>query len=137
MIWTEVKPCTGGVQWEAYPSDKHAVDIWPHEKEGFSWCVITDDVDDNAPEGWSPTVEDAKRHAEQAYFEWLDVMDGRKPIPDEWLDAHDETAEIVTAAVAQERAAVVAWLREEYDTHSTQDAADHIERGEHRREEGA
>ena len=34
-----------------------------------------------------------------------------------------------------ERAAVVAWLREEYDTHSTQDAADHIERGEHRREE--
>jgi hypothetical protein len=38
-------------------------------------------------------------------------------------------------AVAEERAAVVAWLREEYDTHSTQDAADHIERGEHRREE--
>ena len=37
----------------------------------------------------------------------------------------------------EERAAVVAWLREEYDTHSTQDAADHIERGEHRREEGA
>lgn len=36
---------------------------------------------------------------------------------------------------ALERAAVVAWLREEYDTHSTQDAADHIERGEHRREE--
>lgn len=34
-----------------------------------------------------------------------------------------------------ERRAVVAWLREEYDTHSTQDAADHIERGEHRREE--
>ena len=29
-----------------------------------------------------------------------------------------------------ERSAVVAWLREEYDTHSTQDAADHIERGE-------
>ncbi len=35
----------------------------------------------------------------------------------------------------EERAAVVAWLREEYDTHSTQDAADGIERGEHRREE--
>lgn len=41
----------------------------------------------------------------------------------------------VARAVAEERAAVVAWLREEYDTHSTQDAADHIERGEHRREE--
>lgn len=37
----------------------------------------------------------------------------------------------------EERAAVVAWLREEYDTHTTQDAADTIERGEHRREEGA
>ena len=83
MIWTEVKPCTGGVQWEAYPSDTHAIDIWPHEKEGFSWCVITDDVDDNAPEGWSATVEDAKRHAEQAYLEWLDVTEGRKPIPGE------------------------------------------------------
>lgn len=34
-----------------------------------------------------------------------------------------------------ERAAVVAWLRDEYDTHSVQDAADCIERGEHRRKE--
>ena len=41
----------------------------------------------------------------------------------------------VARAVAEERAAVVAWLREEYDTHSTHDAADTIERGEHRREE--
>lgn len=111
MIWTEVEPCTGGVQWEAYPSETHAIDIWPHEKEGFSWCVITDNVDDNAPEGWSSTVDDAKRQAEQAYLEWLDVTDGRKPIPNEWLVAHDETAEIVAAAVAQERAAVVAFLR--------------------------
>jgi hypothetical protein len=52
-------------------------------------------------------------------------------------EEHDETADIVADAVAQERAAVVAWLREEYDTHTTQDAADTIERGEHRREEGA
>ena len=37
--------------------------------------------------------------------------------------------------VQAERAAVVAWLREEYDTHSVQDAAECIERGEHRREE--
>lgn len=172
MIWTEVTPCTpGGAQWEAYPNDKHAIDIWPHEKEGFSWCVITDDVDDNAPEGWSATAEDAKRHAEQAYLEWLDVTEGRKPIPDQWLDAHDETAEIVAAAVAQERAeierlhgviaglrlmvdgleasaheeraAVVAWLKNDHPTRSVLQTlhavhfARSIERGEHRREEGA
>ena len=35
----------------------------------------------------------------------------------------------------QERAAVVAWLRAEFDTDSVREAADCIERGEHRREE--
>jgi hypothetical protein len=44
---------------------------------------------------------------------------------------------VEVAHLRGERAAVVAWLREEYDTHTTQDAADTIERGEHRREEGA
>ncbi len=130
MKWTEVHPCVaGGAQWEAYPNDTHAIDIWLHEKEGFSWCVITDDVDANAPEGWSPTVEDAKRHAEQAY--------------NEWVEEHDETADIVADAVAQERAAVVAWLRS-LQPHNTevvavylQMLADVIERGGHRREEGA
>ncbi len=101
ITWNEVTSCTdGGPRWEAsFPSDTHMIDIWPHEKEGFSWCVITDDVEDNAPEGWSPTVEDAKRHAEQAY--------------EEWVDEHDETADIVAHAVAEERAAVVAFLREQ------------------------
>jgi hypothetical protein len=128
MKWTEVHPCVGGgAQWEAYPNDTHAIDIWLHEKEGFSWCVITDDVDANAPEGWSATVEDAKRHAEQAY--------------EEWVGEHDETADIVADAVAQERAAVVAYLREEaylklYEA-TPEDVSDHIERGEHRRGEGA
>ena len=46
-----------------------------------------------------------------------------------------DTENAYEEAINNERAAVVAWLREEYDTHSTQDAADHIERGEHRREE--
>ena len=138
MKWNEVTPCIeGGAQWEASPSNTHAIDIWPHEKEGFSWCVITDNVDDNAPEGWSPTVEDAKRHAAQAYEEWVDVTDGRKPIPDEWLDAHDETADVVAEAVAQERAAVVAWLRAPGTSCDTEVLSDCIERGEHRREEGA
>ena len=122
MKWTVVNPLTGGVQWEAYPSNTHAIDVWSHEKEGFSWCVITDDVDDNAPEGWSPTVEDAKRHAEQAY--------------EEWVEEHDETADIVAEAVAQERAAVVAWLRSQAETTNyrprTCPLADAIERGEHR-----
>lgn len=121
MKWTETMPGSGGVQWEAYPSDTHAIDIWPHYTEGFSWCVITDDVLENAPEGWSPTVEDAKRHAEQAY--------------EEWVEEHDETADIVAEAVAQERAAVVAWLRC-HDAHefSCDEHADWIERGEHSRE---
>jgi hypothetical protein len=38
-------------------------------------------------------------------------------------------------ATAEERAAIVAWLREEYDTDSTRDAADTIERGEHKRKQ--
>jgi hypothetical protein len=48
---------------------------------------------------------------------------------------NDDLARAYDMGRDMERAAVVAWLREEYDTHSTQDAADHIERGEHRREE--
>ena len=35
----------------------------------------------------------------------------------------------------EERASVVAWLRAEFDTDSVREAADCIERGEHRREE--
>jgi hypothetical protein len=53
----------------------------------------------------------------------------------------------IADAVAQERAAVVAWLRKEAVSHrrdgfpiaayTMQERADAIERGEHRREEGA
>lgn len=39
--------------------------------------------------------------------------------------------------VKRERDAVVAWLRDEYDTDSARNAADEIEDGEHRREEAA
>ena len=54
-------------------------------------------------------------------------------------DEHDETAEIVADAVAQERAAVVAWLRAQayltlYEA-TPSHVADEIERGEHRRGE--
>ena len=51
-------------------------------------------------------------------------------------DEHDETADIVADAVAQERAAVVAWLRREIaKCGCDDDTAACIERGEHRREE--
>ena len=101
--------------------DVAAIDIWPHEKSGWSWCVVSADAEEEVPEGWDPTLEDAMVHSESAYLEW---RDGEKE--------HDETADIVAHAVAQERAAVVAWLlRNHYD-----DTAERIERGEHRRGEG-
>jgi len=60
-------------------------------------------------------------------------------------DEYDETAEIVAHAVAQERAAVVAYLREQAEQWdrdaagwaAMNHAATMIERGLHRREEGA
>ena len=112
-----------------------ALDIWPHHKHGWEWSVICDDHEQTAPEGWDPTLEDAMVNSERAYFDWRDVMEGRKP-----ADEHDETAEIVADAIAQERAAVVAWLRAEayltlYEA-TPSDVADAIERGEHRRGEG-
>lgn len=109
-----------------------ALDIWPHAKGGWSWTVITDDADQNVPEGWDPTLEDAMVHSERAYLDWRDVIEGRKAVPDE----HDETAEIVADAVAQERAAVVAFLLAPGTSCDSVTLADNIERGEHRRGEG-
>ena len=118
-----------GTQW--------VLEVYPHAKDGWSWTVITDDADQKVPEGWDPTLEDAMVHSESAYLDWRDVIEGRKAVPDE----HDETAEIVADAVAQERAAVVAFLREQAESTNyrprTCPLADAIERGEHRREEGA
>jgi len=133
ITWKEdadIEGWTGdiGTQW--------VLEIYPHAKDGWSWCVITDDAEQNVPEGWDPTIEDAMAHSESAYLDWRDVVEGRKP-----ADEHDETAEIVADAVAQERAAVVAYLREEaylklYEA-TPEDVSDHIERGEHRRRERA
>ena len=120
--------------------DLAAVNIWPHEKGGWSWCVITDDAEEEVPQGWDPTLEAAKKHSESAYLDWRDVIEGRKAVPDE----HDETADIVAEAVAQERAAVVAWLHHEairneggaiaWEDSELRLVAGAIERGEHRRE---
>ena len=118
--------------------DVAAIDIWPHGKGGWSWCVVSADAEEEVPEGWDPTLEGAKAHSERAYFEWRDIIEGREALPDE----HDETADIVAEAVAKERAAVVAWLRERQEAAEWaltaagyEHAADAIERGEHRREE--
>ncbi len=91
------------------------LEMYPHAKDGWSWT-------------------------ESAYLDWRDVIEGRKP-----ADEHDETAEIVAHAVAQERAAVVAFLREQasqWDRDAAGWAAlNHasvmIERGLHRAGEGA
>ena len=120
--------------WTGDLGEEWVLEITPHAKDGWSWTVITDDADQKVPEGWDPTLKDAMVHSERAYVGWLD---GR--------EEHDETAEIVADAVAQERAAVVAFLREQanqWDRDAAGWAAlNHasvmIERGEHRREEGA
>ena len=140
ITWKEdadIEGWTGdiGTQW--------VLEIYPHAKDGWSWCVITDDAEQNVPEGWDPTIEDAMAHSESAYLDWRDVIEGRKP-----ADEHDETADIVADAIAQERAAVVAYLRVSAEDYSRAveiyhpatalwDEALCIELGEHRREDGA
>ena len=122
--------------WTGDLGEQWVLEITPHAKGGWSWCVIGDDANIPVPQGWDETLDEAKAHSEQAFFEWGDME-----------EEHDETADIVAHAVAQERAAVVAWLRErhtdpkEWDgrvnavSHTYDHAADCIERGEHRREE--
>jgi len=56
---------------------------------------------------------------------------------DEAMGVVEAIMEAARRSIANERAAVVAWLRAEFDTDSVREAADCIERGEHRREEGA
>ena len=118
--------------WSGGVGSTWALDIWPHAKGGWSWCVVSADAEQEVTEGWDPTLEGAKAHSERAYFEWRDVIGGRKAVPDE----HDETAEIVADAVAQERAAVVAFLLAPGTSCDSVTLADNIERGEHRRGEG-
>ena len=108
--------------WTGDLGEQWVLEITPHTKGGWSWCVIGDDANIPVPQGWDATLKDAMTHSERAFFEWGDIQ-----------GEHDETADIVADAVAQERAAVVAWLlRNHYD-----DTAARIERGEHRRGEGA
>ncbi len=158
-MWIEYR-YEDGPAWHGHPDDQtHELRIWPHEKEGFSWRVVTADVDANTPQGWSATLDDAKRHAETAYMEWygysclvgeLEVSlqalkeenamlrDTNRELREARTLDNDEAARLYDFArnkgEALERQAVVAWLR---GRNFLKWEADAIERGEHRREEGA
>jgi len=158
-MWIEYR-YEDGSTWQGCPDDQtHELKIWAHEKEGFSWRVVTADVDANTPEGWSATLDDAKRHAETAYMEWygysclvgeLEVSlqalkeenamlrDTNRELREARTLDNDEAARLYDFArnkgEALERQAVVAWLR---GRNFLKWEADAIERGEHRREEGA
>ncbi len=62
---------------------------------------------------------------------------GGSAMPDMCLIGGADLAALVAEVehLRGERAAVVAWLRAEFDTDSVREAADDIERGDHRREE--
>jgi hypothetical protein len=85
ITWKEDADIGG---WTGDIGPQWVLEIYPHAKDGWSWTVITDDADQNVPEGWDPTLEDAMVHSERAYFEWRNVVGGRKP-----AEEHDETAE--------------------------------------------
>ena len=115
MKWT--KQANDREYWAAYPSHDHALEVYPHAG-GFGWGTFdltserTEKIED-APQGWDSTLDDAKPHAEAAYFEWVEEMRDAK--------------------VLEERAAVVAFVRGA----RLDDLADAIERGEHCRGGGA
>jgi hypothetical protein len=80
--------------------DHVTVAVSKHPAGGWQWCTNRD----NGLSGYDPGLADAKEHAVQFTRLWLaDLHD----VDNE----HDETADIVADAVAQERAAVVAYLR--------------------------
>lgn len=104
-LWT-----VAGHRYASYTADAFAIEVVPHHKGGYSWRVVnahTDSGVEGSPEGFDTTIEDAMRHSEGAFREWL--------------------------AVVQERAAVVAWLRERSDDWRPEHLASFIARGEHRR----
>ncbi len=94
------------------------------------------------PRGWSPTLDDAKRHAAAAYTEWvLEQPNGTAEFLAQ-LHALEEKLAHAQAEVARERADAVAALRRASNHGpmglslvNLDSMADAIERGEHRREE--
>jgi len=168
ILWTEVS----SGNWEGTPSvggNINAIGVWEHkDRVGWYWKVLTDDASDDAPEGFSSTLDAARMHAGTAYMEWygysclvgeLEVSlqalkEENAMLRDERRIDNEEAARLYDFArnkgEALERQAVVEWLRAEAEavaqTYTTQagewakridDMAEAIERGEHRREEGA
>ena len=134
--------------------DHVTVAVSAHPAGGWQWCTNRD----KGPSGYDPGLADAKEHAVQFTRLWLSerelevslqalkeehamLRDTNRELREARTLDNDEAARLYDFArnkgEALERQAVVAWLREEYDTDSTRTAADEIERGEHRREEGA
>ena len=97
--------------------DHVTVAVSKHPAGGWQWCTNCY----NGPSGYDPGLADAKEHAMQFTRLWLEDL---HDVDNE----HDETADIVADAVAQERAAVVAFVRGA----RLDGLADAIERGEHR-----
>jgi hypothetical protein len=68
-LWT-----LAGHRYAAYTADGFAIEVWPHLKGGYSWRIVdahTDYKVEDAPEGFDTTIENAMRHSEGAFREWL------------------------------------------------------------------
>ena len=106
--WIEVEPG----QWQGSPSphrfDAPVLDVWQSSTDSVWFCNVQH-------HSWDDSFSGAKRIAERWYNNWI----ATHPVP----------------RVAKERAAVVTFLRTRGGIAA--DLADCIERGEHRREEGA
>ena len=163
ILWTEVS----SGNWEGTPSaggSSNSIDVWEHEdRVGWYWKVLTDDASDNAPEGFSSTLDAARMHAGTAYMEWYgyscvigELEVSLQALKEENAMLRDEGERLraqrvlsnedfarsfdmgVAAGERRERAAVVAWLRDNRSASTLPKGcweADAIERGEHRREE--
>ena len=105
-LWT-----VAGHRYAAYTAYSFGIQVVPHHKDGYSWFIVDKDTGaklDGTPEGFDTTMEDAMRHSEGAFREWLGVI--------------------------KERAAVVEWLRWRSDDWRPSHLASFIEEGKHRPE---
>ena len=111
FYWVEVEPGS----WQGMPSphrsDAPVIDVWKNKTDPAWYFSVQQ-------HSWRDSIDDAKRAAERMYSDWIATH------PAQW-DAMEE------------RAAVVAWLRERQPGWPAGSGghADAIERGDHRREE--
>jgi len=135
--------------------DHVTVAVSVHPAGGWQWCTNRD----NGPSGYDPGLADAKEHAVQFTRLWLSERElevSLQALKEENAMLRDEAEwfrvrlsdyrmmiDGLETAAHEERAAVVAWLRDESINYmpikevALLDAADKLERSEHPREEGA